>query len=567
MKISHLQEGSEAGMPSPSQPAPKFGRSDVAIEETTVAGNVGGGAPSNMGMQRRGQGSMFQGIKTSKKFANTPVTEDDISEEHISAKQRREEFFNKSQSRDIGNRPQNKDILPKQTHESDGEYDDEAGMIKTNLHTSLRAIKGLHKTIGDSENCPEWVQEKIAVASDYLVTCWDYMISQHEQGRKYEMNEVTLGSYRKKATMSKALAQMNKQFHNDPKADSTIGRRTRGLQRVASRDEITRLAQLEKDTLRHRENLPNYEKQLADLEKAYKAGGGDTWQYADRMMPNDIKLRDMHTQMQNLRRIIHNTQKDMNEGQWKDIDGASAPPKGAKLQIKTIEPGSAIRVDPNYKEPVAPKDNGMGRIVQGTWQSDPKGTVKAPSGDPEGVKEELKMKHQRDTYGPETGNGTPLNRRPDNSNSLASRDSVRAEVPNITKSADGHPTVKYNFTGKTTATRVEPTITSKSVPRLDSNKPIPNFLKTRPMPAPQLKSISSDGNFPSNKRNEPHVVPPLRIGKTDGEEDQGVAEESKGLWANIHAKRDRIKHGSGEKMRKPGSSGAPTADALRKSAK
>ena len=26
------------------------------------------------------------------------------------------------------------------------------------------------------------------------------------------------------------------------------------------------------------------------------------------------------------------------------------PPKGAKLQIKTIEPGSAIRVDPKYKE-------------------------------------------------------------------------------------------------------------------------------------------------------------------------------------------------------------------------
>lgn len=48
---------------------------------------------------------------------------------------------------------------------------------------------------------------------------------------------------------------------------------------------------------------------------------------------------------------------------------------------------------------------------------------------------------------------------------------------------------------------------------------------------------------------------------------QGVAEESKGLWANIHAKRERIKHGSGEHMRKPGSKGAPTADALRKSAK
>jgi len=31
-----------------------------------------------------------------------------------------------------------------------------------------------------------------------------------------------------------------------------------------------------------------------------------------------------------------------------------------------------------------------------------------------------------------------------------------------------------------------------------------------------------------------------------------------GLWANIHAKQERIAHGSGEHMRKPNSKGAPT---------
>lgn len=41
----------------------------------------------------------------------------------------------------------------------------------------------------------------------------------------------------------------------------------------------------------------------------------------------------------------------------------------------------------------------------------------------------------------------------------------------------------------------------------------------------------------------------------------------KGLYANIHAKRRRIAAGSGEKMRKPGSKGAPTAKAFRQSAK
>ena len=109
--------------------------------------------------------------------------------------------------------------------------------------------------------------------------------------------------------------------------------------------------------------------------------------------------------------------RDVDEGNWQDIDDRSAPVKGANQKIKTIEPGSAIRVDPNYKDPTTTKaptkspsmmdkvtqsagrtppympekptkaDNGMGRIVQGTWQADPKGTVKAPSGDPEGVQE------------------------------------------------------------------------------------------------------------------------------------------------------------------------------------
>jgi hypothetical protein len=41
----------------------------------------------------------------------------------------------------------------------------------------------------------------------------------------------------------------------------------------------------------------------------------------------------------------------------------------------------------------------------------------------------------------------------------------------------------------------------------------------------------------------------------------------KGLYANIHAKRKRIKEGSKEKMRKPGSKGAPTAKAFKKAAK
>lgn len=41
----------------------------------------------------------------------------------------------------------------------------------------------------------------------------------------------------------------------------------------------------------------------------------------------------------------------------------------------------------------------------------------------------------------------------------------------------------------------------------------------------------------------------------------------KGLYANIHAKRKRIKAGSNERMRKPGDPGAPSAKNFKESEK
>lgn len=38
-----------------------------------------------------------------------------------------------------------------------------------------------------------------------------------------------------------------------------------------------------------------------------------------------------------------------------------------------------------------------------------------------------------------------------------------------------------------------------------------------------------------------------------------ISEKNKGLWYNIHAKRNRIKRGSNERMRRPGEKGRPTA--------
>jgi hypothetical protein len=69
------------------------------------------------------------------------------------------------------------------------EYDDEAGMAHGSLHTLKNAVEGLQQVIDDRDNLPEWCQEKISLAEDYLVTVWDYLQSEKAQGIDPELTE------------------------------------------------------------------------------------------------------------------------------------------------------------------------------------------------------------------------------------------------------------------------------------------------------------------------------------------------------------------------------------------
>ena len=90
----------------------------------------------------------------------------------------------------------------KESNPSPEEYSDEAGMVKDNLYTMIRAMKELCSSLKDNEDVPEWAQEKIASAKGMLVSVKDYMISQHEQGVQPTVAEDASGG----ATASGAVA-------------------------------------------------------------------------------------------------------------------------------------------------------------------------------------------------------------------------------------------------------------------------------------------------------------------------------------------------------------------------
>jgi hypothetical protein len=62
------------------------------------------------------------------------------------------------------------------------EYNDEAGMVDSNLETIKRAAEELDQVLGQDDNMAEWAQEKLAVVKSMIVAVKDYVVSQKSSG-------------------------------------------------------------------------------------------------------------------------------------------------------------------------------------------------------------------------------------------------------------------------------------------------------------------------------------------------------------------------------------------------
>jgi hypothetical protein len=67
------------------------------------------------------------------------------------------------------------------------EYDYEGDMAKSQLKSIITNAQKLHDMLDDSTNLPEWVQSKITLAEDYVLTAANYM--EGELDEEYEIDE------------------------------------------------------------------------------------------------------------------------------------------------------------------------------------------------------------------------------------------------------------------------------------------------------------------------------------------------------------------------------------------
>ena len=96
------------------------------------------------------------------------------------------------QARRIADRVLNKNRVVENEHQDPAEYDQEGEMAENHFGALKHAIGELESMIHPDDNLPEWVQDKITLATDYIETVRDYMI-----GNEDSLHEMHKDSYQR----------------------------------------------------------------------------------------------------------------------------------------------------------------------------------------------------------------------------------------------------------------------------------------------------------------------------------------------------------------------------------
>lgn len=138
---------------------------DIITETSTTSGSIAPSVTSNMPVVKRG-GNLLKGKSTSRKYANTPITEGEISEEELII------MPNVNRKHKSGFIPREQD---RTDHEVEMAVSDLIALVK-NTKTVFNCIKD----VPEEQGIEGWVQEKIIKSSDYMNTLAEYL-----EGKQY----------------------------------------------------------------------------------------------------------------------------------------------------------------------------------------------------------------------------------------------------------------------------------------------------------------------------------------------------------------------------------------------
>jgi len=157
-----------------------------------------------------------------------------------------------------------------------GEYDQEGDMAKSDLRSIMANAKKLHDMIEDADNLPEWCQNKITLAEDYISTVANYLTAEMSEETEIQEDEKKTDdkfkslapkddhhTYYKfvvgKAKMGKPLSQKEKSFANS--------------YRLMRQEEVEQIDELKKAT------LASYIDKAADSVKSKKDAAANMYRF------------------------------------------------------------------------------------------------------------------------------------------------------------------------------------------------------------------------------------------------------------------------------------------------
>lgn len=138
--------------------------------------------------------------------------------------------------------------MPDITPQDKGEYDYEGDMAKSQLKSIITNAKRLHDLLKPESNLPEWVQNKITLAEDYILTASNYMEGEvNEEMKPYV-----------KAAQQKFDAQAKAQRMGKKQAGTLAAKKEREQEKSAS------TAQKVLDVVKGKKNKINVKPELND---------------------------------------------------------------------------------------------------------------------------------------------------------------------------------------------------------------------------------------------------------------------------------------------------------------
>ena len=81
------------------------------------------------------------------------------------------------------------DMEGSQDHDEAGEFGNEGGYVKNELHTMVRVARDLERHLRDNEDLPTWCIGKLSQAKGMVVSVMDYIMSEKERGIEAETGE------------------------------------------------------------------------------------------------------------------------------------------------------------------------------------------------------------------------------------------------------------------------------------------------------------------------------------------------------------------------------------------